>query len=337
MTARLFLVFALAAFAPSLQAQLPPAGGDPGDARAVASERVARNYHRRIAVAMAGDGQPRDLALAAILHDMASDGEGNGDEALAGAWRQRAGAAAAGDVLANALLASPVNGSTGAGSRQEAARRWAQREPDNIAPLLFLDGGVEQALAAAADLRRFDLHMYDQVRWMRSVLLRHPPTPSEFAVLAGGDAGTVAEYAAISAMGLWAAAAMPPLQDLVDACSAAGLRVTAARSAGCARLARILAGASDSSFGRMAGVHMLGNLAADAPARAEAQALQRRMDWQMLEWGRISASQPRAGTPQFVRLLDDPQVRSEQDLIDRILGEAGVPLDPPAGWQPPRT
>ena len=38
----------------------------------------------------------------------------------------------------------------------------------------------------------------------------------------------------------------------------------------------------------------------------------------------------------LARLLADPRVRTEQDLVERILAEAGVPLDPPAGWQPPR-
>ena len=68
----------------------------------------------------------------------------------------------------------------------------------------------------------------------------------------------------------------------------------------------------------------------------EIQALRRRMDWQMLEWGRIATAQERDGAAQFVRLLGDPSVQTEQDLVERILAEAGVPLDPPAGWQPPR-
>jgi hypothetical protein len=56
----------------------------------------------------------------------------------------------------------------------------------------------------------------------------------------------------------------------------------------------------------------------------------------MLEWGRASEDLPRDGAGQFVRLLADPTVRTEADLIARALQDAGVALEPPAGWQPPR-
>lgn len=339
MTARLVLALALAALALPLQAQQPqqpPAAAGRPDARAVAVERVARNYHRRIAVAMAEGGQPRDLALAAILHDLAAAGEEGSGEGPAAAWRQRAVEGAAGDVLANVLLASRPEEAGGAAPGDRAARRWAQLEPDNIAPLLFLDGGVGALLAGAAELRRFDLHMYAQVRWMQSMLLQHPPTANERAVLSADMDAPAEEDAAISAMGLWAAVAIPSLQALVDACEGRALGATATRAADCARIARTLVGHSDSHLGRMVGIDMLARMAGNASERAEAAELRRRMDWQMLEWGRVSAAQARDGAPQFARLLRDPQVRTEQDLVERILAEAGVPPDPPAGWQAPR-
>lgn len=190
--------------------------------------------------------------------------------------------------------------------------------------------------AEARGLRRFDLHMYDQVRWIQSALLRHPPSASERAVMFGNDGGTIQEYAAMHAMALWAAVAIPSLQPFSQGCQDGALRATPSRAADCAHLARVLVDHSDSSLGRMVGIGMLERMANSASARAEVQALRRRMDWQMLQWGRISSEQPRDGAPQFTRLLADPQVRTEQDLVERILAEAGVPLDPPAGWQPPR-
>lgn len=332
----LVLAFALAALAPSLHAQQPPAQAQPIDAQAVAAERVWRNYQQRIAVLLAESGQPRELALAAVLRDMtANDPDGRlPEDAVSSAWRQSATQNAGADVIANSMLMMGTE--AGAALREQAARRWAQAEPDNIAPRLLLEDGADIVFAEARSLRRFDLHMYDQVRWIQSALLRHPPSAAERAVMFGNDGGTIEEYAAISASALWAAVAIPSLQPFSQGCEDGALRSTPTRAADCAHLARVLVDHSDSSLGRMLGIDMLAGMAGNASEHAEVQALQRRMDWQMLEWGRIAAEQPRDGAPQFARLLGDPGVQTEQDLVERILAEAGVPLDPPAGWQPPR-
>lgn len=327
--ARQLLIFLLSACALALQAQERTAP-EPAGAQAAAIERVTRNWHLRIGVALAESGRPRDLALAALLHDLAG---GSGDQAAA--WRRRATAAAGADVAANALLAAGPDTADTA-QREQAARRWASAEPDNIAPLLFAEGGVEELLAGAGAMRRFDLHMYDQVRWIQAALLQHPPTGSERAVLFGGQDVSLEEYAAVSAMGLWAAGSIPPLEELLQACDPADQRAGPARREACGRIARTLTGHSDSNLGRMAGIDMLAQLAVSAGERAEAQALRRHMDWQMLEWGRIVAGQARGGAPQFARLLRDPAVRTERDLVERVLGEAGVAADPPPAWQSPR-
>ena len=336
MIQRLLLAVALAAVALPLQAQQAPAQDPQADAQAVAAQRVWRNYQQRVAVLLAETGQPRDLALAAVLEELTSvDAEGRiADNPTADAWRAAAAAGAGADVIANSMLMMGEEAASAV--REAAALRWAQAEPDNIAPRLLLEGGAEMALARARDMRRFDLHMYDQVRWIQSALLRHPPTAAERAVLLGSDGGTAEERAAISAMGLWAAVAMPTLQPLAEACGGSALRATPARRADCEHIARTLVGYSDTSLGQMFGIGMLERMAGSASGRAEVQALQRRMDWQMLEWGRIATAQERDGAAQFVRLLADPSVQTEQDLVERILAEAGVPLDPPAGWQPPR-
>lgn len=330
----LFAVLAAASLA--TQAQERPDQAVP-DAQAIAAERVARNYHQRIAAQIAGSGQARDLALAAVLRELAVADPRDRSQAdgQAGAWRSAAAGQAGADALANALLMMG-SGASDDTVREQAAQRWAQAEPDNIAPLLFQGDGVETLLAGARGYTRFDLHMYDQVRWIQSKLVQHAPTANEQAVMFGAEAAPVEEHAAISAMAIWAAVAIPSLQELVQACEGPALRATSTRRDDCEYLARILVGASDSSLGRMLGIDMLARMAGNASERAEAQALRRRMDWQMLEWGRISAQQPREGAPQFVRLLADPSVRTEHDLIERILTGAGVPLDPPAGWQPPR-
>ena len=336
MIGRMILALALACVVLPLHAQQPPEQPDQIDARAIAAQRVWRNYQQRVAVLLAETGQPRDLALAAGLQDFASiDAEGQiPDNATTAAWRRAAAQNAGADVIANSMLM--MGEDAGGALREAVARRWAQAEPDNIAPRLLLQDGAEIVLAQARDMRRFDLHMYDQVRWIQSALLRHPPSAAERAVLLGDGGGTVEEHAAISAMALWSAVAVPSLQPLTQACQESALRSAPARRADCPHLARVLVGYSDSTLGRMLGTGMLERMAGNASERAEAQALRRRMDWQMLEWGRIATAQERDGAAQFVRLLGDPSVQTEQDLVERILAEAGVPLDPPAGWQPPR-
>lgn len=331
------LLFALlAAAALATQAQERPDHVVP-DAQAIAAERVARNYHERIAAQIADSGQARDLALAAVLRDLAvaDPREPSQEDGQASAWRSAAAGRAGADVLANAMLMMGAGDGDDA-LREQAAQRWARAEPENIAPLLFQRDGVETLLAGARRYTRFDLHMYDQVRWIQSKLVQYAPTANEQAVMFGTEAAPVEEHAAISAMAIWAAVAIPSLQQLAQACEGQALHAAPTRRGDCEHLARVLVGASDSSLGRMLGIDMLARMAGNASERTEAQALRRRMDWQMLEWGRITAQQPREGAPQFVRLLADPQVRTEQDLIERILTEAGVPLDPPAGWRPPR-
>lgn len=326
---------ALSTLAPALRAQEPAAQAE--QARAVAAERVARNYHERVASQIAASGQARDLALAAVLRRIAIDGPDGpaAGDADVRAWRAAAAAQAGDDVLANALLMMGAEGDADPVVRQ-AAQRWARAEPDNIGPRLFLEDGVESMLADARAFSRFDLHMYDQVRWVQAVLLRHPPSASEQSTLFGNQAVPLEEHAAMTAMGLWAAGSIPPIEDLVQACDGAGLRADPGRRDACGRIARILVDRSDSNLGRLAGIDMLARMAGTAAERAEAQALQRHMDWQMLEWGRVVAGQPRGGAAQFAQLLRDPAIRTERDLVERILAGAGIASEPPAGWQPPR-
>lgn len=328
------LLLATALLALPLNAQTLSASQD-ANAQAVAADRVMRNYHLRVAAELPAAGQARDLALAATLHRLATaDEDTTGGESPATAWRHRAAQAAGEDVVANALLLMAIDRESDPVVEQ-AARRWAQAEPDNIVPVLFQPDGADALLANAHRFTRFDQHMYERVRWVQAALERHPPTASERAVLFGGEEVPAAEHAAISAMAL-VAVATPPLQRLSQACDDAALRATPTRPRDCEHLARVMADTSDSTLARMIGIDMLGRLA-DTPARrAEAQALRRRMDWQMFEWGRISAQQPRDGAPQFVRVLADPRVRTEQDLVERILTDAGVALEPPDGWQSPR-
>ena len=129
---------------------------------------------------------------------------------------------------------------------------------------------------------------------------------------------------------------MPPLRTLVEACRGDALLSTPMRREDCRHIGQVMVDASDSNFGPWIGGTLLKDTAVTPEQRADADARRRRIDWQMLQWGRVSSEQPHDGTEQFARLLLDPDIHREQDLIERVLTDAGVALDPPAGWQPPR-
>jgi len=334
---------ALALWSPIALAQAPYADFDDAPAEqpeGAAAQAAWRSWSARSATALAETGRARELAFAALLRGLAdADPEGpaagsaqpvapDGD---ASAWRRDAAERAGNDALANALLAYGADEAT----RLRAAQRWLGADPQNLAPLLVRGGSVDALLADARVANRFDLGMLEQVRWMQAALLRTPPTPGERAALADADEFVPAEHAAITAMGLWAAVAFPALEPLMRGCDVDAAGENATRARDCRHVASLMANTSDTQLGRMLGLALLERLASTQAERADVQARRRIFDWRMLQWGRASATLPRDGAAQFARLLADPSVRTEADLIARALQEAGVPSEPPAGWQPP--
>lgn len=303
--------------------------------------RVWNNYQRRIAPLVAASGHPRDLAFAVFLQADANPvqtGAGPSGDALPSVpvaadpavARWLSAALQGGDVVALALSLYQADPAL----RAQALSRWIAAEPDNAAPLLF-HGAPSDWLERAAGTRRFDLHMYEQVRWMQAALIRHPLTASERASLGIEADVPDEEHAAITAMSLFAAMAAPGFDGLFEACGVQSGRPSSQARPSCVHLAEVLAHHSDNNLARSVGVGLLEQLAATPQARAQAAALRRQLDWQMYEWQRISAAQPREGMPQFARLLRAPGITSEPVLVERILREAGSPLAPPADWQSP--
>ena len=328
--------------APPAWAQAPYArfdtAPDAPDAQADAASEVAmtqawRSWSQRSAAALAATTQPRELAFAALLQGL-GNGPTPSQAAPAGqadTWQQAAAGRAGDDVLANALLAA--SGDTG--TRVRAAQRWLGAEPQNLAPLLVRGGSVEAMLADTRAATTFDLHMLDQVRWMQGALLRTPASPAERAAFVDGETFVAEEHAAITASALWSSAVLPDLQPLLQACDPSATR-DPARLGDCRHVAAVLAERSDTMLGRLIGLGLQARLAATPSERDAAQAHARTLHWQNLEWGRASAALPRDGAGQFVRFLADPSIRTEVQLVERALQDAGVALAPPAGWQPPR-
>ena len=336
---------AVALFVPVAQAQAPYSRFDeaPVAQQDTSADRTAwRSWSQRSAAALAATGQPRELAFAAVLRGLADANLEQPDtdapsqpvtpDAQASAWRRDAAARAGNDVLANALLAYGADEAT----RLRAAQRWLGNDSQNLAPLLVRGGSVDALLADARVATRFELGMLEQVRWMQAALLRTPPTPAERTAFADAGEFVPTEHAAITAMGLWAAVAFPGLDPLMQGCDADALGANLAHARDCRHVAGIMANGSDTQLGEMLGLALLERLATTQAERADAQARRRSFDWRMFEWGRANAALPRDGAGQFVRFLADPSVRTEADLIARALQEAGIALEPPAGWQPPR-
>ena len=356
--------------AEAAQVQAMRAGADPGSdfgprpdeerltpeeaAQVQASQHAAAEYFRRVATGLAATGGARELAFAAALLPLArmppalAGPRGMGDnppqisppDPRADEWRRLGSARAGKDVLANAMLATTmvIAGTEESGDAlSQGAARWRQLEPDNLAPRLFDNGAVDDWLPGAAAYTHYDQHYYEQTRWMQSDLRACPPSPAERSAMTtlqqspAGTAATSADVAALTlVLGIQSAMASPALGRLLEACRGEALASMPNRRSDCQHVAHVMADASDTSLGKWVGIGLLERTAKTAEERADAGARRRRIDWQMSQWGRLSSGEPFSGAAQFARLLGDPAIQREQDLIERMLGDAGVPLEPPS-------
>jgi hypothetical protein len=346
MTRASLLLASLLLLAPAAHAQTWDGGADDAQSAWLEQQAAATQaYRARIAAAMAASGDVREQALAELLRQPATAQVSSpaGDapsrpvprDAAADARLRAVAARAGGDRLANQLLIAAA-GDPASPVRIEAARRWQVADPGNLAALLHTGAPVDALLAEARRATHASTRMYEAVRWIADAFLRHPLTAAERAALSGGDAYHEEEAAAVSAMALWATSMAPALDGLLAACRGTALRAAPTRSADCRHVADLLADRSDSVLERMIGLSLLRELATGSAERAAIDGQRRDMDWQMLQWGRVARQQPRDGAAQFVRLLRDDSIQSELQLVQRVLQEAGVPLEPPAGWTPPR-
>lgn len=329
--------------APCVEAALAPTPEQA--ARLAAGQQWTHAYNSRIASALAASGAARELAFAATLQRVAGWSAhamaGAGDERRIApsdprvdAWWRDAAALAGDDVLAWTLLVQDD-----ARMREQAATRWQTLEPDNLAAWLAGNPIAEALLAAAARATYYDSHFYPRVRWRVSALRAYPPSASEAqALLATRDSASAAfdpeEFAAIAAFASDMVVAMPVLQPLMHGCRGEALAATPTRRAECRHAADIMANRSDSMLAESVGIALLKETAESDGERAQAAQRRRRFDWQMYQRMDLDVDSQR-GTGRFLRLFRDPSLRNERDLTERMLREAGVPLDPPVGWTMP--
>lgn len=342
---RCMLVSGLFLVAGQGHAQMP-AGVEPENQDAAAMQAVqtaSQAWYTRSAHELAATGKAREQAFAALLLQVADwkppmeaqadDGRPSqpapGDPRIA-RWRALAAAHAGNDVIANALLVSSMDASV----RRQAAARWRASEPDNLAPLLWQGLNGDALLAAVRGSKQFDLHYYEKLRWMQQALLSHPPTPAELAVLNQVSQAPVAEIAMVTVMAIDTATMMPGLQPLLAACRQDAIGASVRRSEDCRQLGLLLRDQSDTQLGVSIGLGLMKRLASTPAEQADADAHRREFDWRLQQWLALTAGQPRDGIPEFLRRFEDPSITAEPQMINRLLQENGIPLQPPAGWQP---
>jgi hypothetical protein len=328
----LLLVSALAA--PAL-AQMPrmPDASEAALERAQERAEAWQAYGLRVARGVGRSDGARDLALAALLEAMARPNEGaTALAADAARWRTGAIAKGAGDVITQQLL---LAGGVVAGDQDvaiAAARRWQALEPGNLAPLLLQGLGPDAVLAAAAQSDRNAPDPYRMQRWAADVLRRHPPTVAEWAAFGEGPRPADAVHAAVWASSLHAPL-LPDYREVLGACTGRGLRAEA-RAAQCRRMADLLLARPQTVLDERIGLSMARALTRSAAERAPLDARRRGIDWRQEQLGEL-ALRENADAAVFARLLLDSSIAGEDAMARRLLAEAGVPQEPPAGWRAP--
>lgn len=326
------IALALAAFAAQGQAEPPsvePSGAVARD-RAEAARNGAWNaYMRRVAQELGRAGDARHLAFAAILGGPDASPQQRHSPGQAQAWAQAALDAGGQDVQAYRLITATKSRLTGT-VRAEAVLRWSRLEPGNLAPLMYQDLPASQLLERARSATHSDMGLYEDVRWMQSALLRHRPTAQELAALDDGQAFSVQENAAVTAMGISAAFVFPNYMALTRTCKAELLSDDVQRLADCRHVAGLLTARSSTVLDQAVGLALWRQLAQTEDERAWALEQRRHFDWRMDQSGRHMPDMA-----QWMRLLFDPSVANEQQMHERILLQAGIPAEPPAGWQRP--
>ncbi|MDR0226316.1 MAG: hypothetical protein LBI66_07835 [Burkholderiaceae bacterium] len=295
-------------------------------------EQAWQAYVARVARTLGRSQDARELAFATILGQM-PDGRMPQEQAVPDqvmAWRQAALERAGGDRLAYQLLidARPVPGNV---VRGIAIDRWRALEPWNLAPLLYQALPAEQLMQAQRSATHTRMYWYDSLRWMHAALLRQPPTEAESRAFQPEGALDAEELAASTAAGIWAATMMPRYGVLLTACKLPALRETPERLADCRHAADVLTTHPSIVLEQMVGLALLREMAGDGEERASLQARRRRVQWQMHQFARLSVNDRAAP---LMRQLADPSIQTEQQLLERTLLQAGLPLDPPPDWVP---
>lgn len=322
----------------------------PADVAVVSAvDPASDGYWPRVVATLAGSTQLRDRALAAQLNmlqahilDQIADNPPASPitpEQAAVVHLLLPDMAVSDDPLALSLALQAGISASDKAVIEAASGRWKALEPDNLAPILWIDQGTDKTLAAARDATRYDGRSYEQIRFMMEVFQRVPMEGMEVGEGYREVGDTDEARAALNAFALWAAYGIPAFQDVVKSCREPMVPADAARMGDCRHLAGVLAQESDVLIARGIGVGMLKRMATSSDEQAEARALQRRMQWQLQQRYAAGgdAAMLRDDVDTMLRLLRDPAIDTETQMNEAILRERGIALTPPADWQEPNT
>lgn len=292
-------------------------------AREAAWHALGKGYLRPLAERLAASGDPRKLAIAAKLWTSTTDAPG---DRKAGRWRTQAFDKGGDDPVVAILLQNDTRSVDGFARR--AQERWRASEPGNLVPAMRSGESVEALLARADTFDRFSLHLPDLLSTIDAALATFPPDEAQRASLRDAELdipSMSAEYALS-----WGVVVSPAFMPLVNACKGDARHATPTRNLECRHLGRVMTTRSDSLIGELFGAVLLRY--DDAPeVRAEGDALRRRLRWQSKAITRVGRCHAGECTPAKMRATPG---MGEGDAIRACLTDAGIPLAPPADWDP---
>ena len=340
MSFRFLLPLLLAALGAPVFAQAPPER-EPTAAeleQAQAAAHAWQAHAMRAARALGRSDGARDLALAAVLEATARPVDEDGiaqPAAEAIAWRDAAASRGGGDVITQQLLLAAAVAGGDAAAADAAARRWQALSAGNLAPLMFQGLPAEALLAAAAQSTHNAPGPFALQRWVAGTMRRHPPTAAEWAAL-GDDSPLSPDASAALAAATVQGLLVPDYREVLAACTGRQLGAPG-RAAACGHMAELLLSRPQTLLDERIGLSMARALTRSAAERAPLDARRRGVDWRQeqvaaLAMGEGGAS---AAADAHARSLADASVDTEEALVRRILSEAGVALEPAAGWRAP--
>ena len=301
--------------------------------QAAQDQAAMQKYNEQLTEALLAEGTPRSTVLAATSMVYADKGSRSAIDERRRELLDRAAQMAPDDAWVQWMAAM---------SRQPAdtlsapALALQRLEPDNGAVWLFQlqvatrakdNKGITDALERIAASSHFDEYFTATAFEWRKFLLGFPlPEPG---VVANAGKLTTEQMAMIAAIARAAATAMPSYSSPISACKSKEQPLTADRREACLAAGRLILNESNTLMSRQIGVALLRLAEAD-----DAAEINRNTKYFMEEYSLASIAELE-DPDKFERWQADwLQTGNEIQAARNMLIRAGIPLLPPADWQP---
>jgi len=303
------------------------------------------SYTRSLLKSLRASSRPRDRAIATQMGWMPAMMEGRmpspAEQAADGAILRAAAEAAPDDALLQRLWSQASPEASGCDARRpcpERSRALVRLQPDNaVAWMPTVEAAwkardvaaTDAALAQMARATMFDDYTGEAIKAWVDVYRRYPaPAPPAGSAEAAAGRG-VAGFS--QAMAYAAATETPAFGSVAQACHHDWHPdAPPSRFHDCAQVGRVLLTRSHTLLARQMGRALLRISGQATPGDVAAA---RTVAWQYEQWGRL------------IERLDDPArmkgfmadwlaTGDELAVLERQFARDGIPLIPPAGWQP---